>query len=145
MVMVLRAVAVAARCSTRRGAGSAQWIVVATVLLAIALGVSRKTAGGVALIPAATGVALVLGSALRRIAARGAWPRAHVPLASTILHLLWSALGLALVAQSLPPGGGDLLRWVYAAIAGLAAVLLLAACFADPDPPSAAVRGDVTP
>ncbi len=144
-IMVLRAVGVAAGCSTGRGDGSARWAVVAAVLLAIALGVSRKTTGGVALIPAATGVALVLGSALRRIAARGAWPRAHVPLTSTVLHLLWSALGLALVAHSLPPGGGEPLRWIYAAIAALAAVLLLAACFADPDPPSAAVRGDVTP
>lgn len=143
-IMVLRAVGAAAE-STGVRSGSTRGLVVATVLLAIALGVSRKTAGGVALIPAATGVALVLGSALRRIAARGAWPRAHVPLTATVLHLLWSALGLALVAQSLPPGGGDPLRWVYAAIAGLAAVLLLAACFADPDPPSPAVRGDVSP
>lgn len=143
-VMLLRAVGVAVGCSTGRDA-SARWAVVAAVLLAIALGVSRKTAGGVALIPAATGVALVLGSALRRIAARGAWPRAHVPLTATILHLLWSALGLVLVAQSLPDGGGDPLRWIYAAIAALAAVLLLAAGFADPDPPSPAVRGDVSP
>jgi hypothetical protein len=142
IVVVVRATALAAESVALPGAEApavrrvAVVVTVLVVVLAAALGVSRKTAGGVALIPAATGVALVLGSALRRIASRGVWPRAHVSLVAIAVHLCWVALGTVLVLHAMPTQGGDPARWIYFVIAVVAAVLPAAACLADPDPPS---------
>lgn len=140
IVVVVRATALAAESASPqptttpalRNVGTL--VTVAVVLLAVALGVSRKTAGGVALIPAATGVALVLGSALRRIASRGIWPRTHVSLATIVVHLAWVAIGTALVLRSMPTQGGDPARWIYFVVALVAALLPAAACLADPAP-----------
>jgi len=148
IVVVVRAAALAAESASPQptATGAARYVgtlvTIAVVLLAVALGVSRKTAGGVALIPAATGVALVLGSALRRIASRGIWPRTHVSLAAIAVHLTWVAIGTTLVLRSMPTHGGDPARWIYFVIALVAAVLPTVACLADPAPttPSAPDR-----
>ena len=138
-VVVVRAAGVAAGAASgpEHGLARERLVVVAVVLLAVALGVSRKTAGGVALIPAATGVALVLGSALRRIAARGVWPRKHVGATSIGIHCVWLAIGLGLVSHSMPGQTGEVVRWAYFGLGLVAALLPLAVCFGDPDPPSA--------
>jgi len=131
-VVVVRAVGVAGVAAGARPTHGAL-LVVATVGLAVALGVSRKTAGGVALLPAAVGVALVLGSTLRMITSRGPWPRVRISVIATAAHLAWVAIGLAMVAQTLPTGRQPVL-WAYFVIASVAAALPIAACFADPRP-----------
>lgn len=143
MVVAIRAVgaAAAAAVDPDRAASRQRWFVVAAVVLAVALGVSRKTAGGVALLPAALGVALVLGSTLRRISAQGPWTRPHVPLVAIVIHLAWVAIGLVLVVGAWPSEGGDPVRWAYFGLAFVAAALPLAACLPDRAPRAARSDG----
>jgi hypothetical protein len=142
IVVVVRGAAIAAQAARTGGQGEpsdrriAMVVAALVVVLAVLLGLSRKTSGGVALIPAATGVALVLGSALRRIASRGIWPRAHVSFLAIAVHLAWVATGLVLVVRSMPTQGGDPVRWIYFAIALAAALLPATACLADPEAPA---------
>ncbi len=108
--------------------------VLGAAALAVSLSISRKTDGGVALMPAALGVALVLGSALQAIAARGAWSRSRVGTIPIAMHLLWTGVGLALVARAAGWGSGDAVRWVYALFAFAAALLPLSVLARDPEP-----------
>ncbi len=71
---------------------------VATLAVACALVVSRKTVGGSALVPGVVGMTLVLGSALPWISAR----RAAGGL-SLVAHVGWAALGGALVWAAVDP------------------------------------------
>lgn len=113
----------------------------ATVALAIALSLSRKTDAGLALIPAAMGVALITGSALRRLAARGPWP-ARPGIGPRLVHLGWTLLGATLVVSSLGPER-DPVRTIYVGLGLVAVVLALAVVAADPvaSPGDGAVRG----
>lgn len=107
------------------------WLALVAGACAVALAVSRKTDGGVALIPAATGVAIALGSALRRVAARGVWPRDHVSLGSNTVHLSWCLAGAMGIASVWSAAGRDPVLWLYAGIATCALVLLVAVCLRD--------------
>jgi hypothetical protein len=114
--------------STRRAA------TLVVVLVAVALAWSRKTDGGVALIPAAVGVALACGSAMARFAQRGPWQHAHVSFLVIATHVGWTALALWLVAGTAPEGA-DPLRWLYTGLAAVAALVPMACCIGDPEPP----------
>jgi hypothetical protein len=119
------------------------WLALAAAGFAVALAVSRKTDGGLALIPAATGVAIALGSTLRRIAARGAWPRDHVSLASNAVHWSWCAAGALATAPFFAVVGRDPVLWLYAGIATGALALQLAVVRRDPAVrPASAPRPD---
>lgn len=72
--------------------------VVAMVLVASALVVSRKTMGASALMPGVIGMTVVLSSALGRISSGS---RPSIP--STLAHLTWTALGLVLVWSAVAP------------------------------------------
>ncbi|MBX7080169.1 MAG: hypothetical protein K1X88_13315 [Nannocystaceae bacterium] len=137
IALVLGAVATA--CGETGPVAAAPWRrrlgVLGTAALAVSLSISRKTDGGVALMPAAVGVALVLGSALQAIAARGAWSRSRVGTIPIAMHLLWTGVGLALVAHAAGWGSGDAVRWVYALFAFAATLLPLAVLARDPEPP----------
>ncbi|MCH9684489.1 MAG: hypothetical protein K0V04_23845, partial [Deltaproteobacteria bacterium] len=92
-----------------------------TVVVAAALVLSRKTAGGAALMPGVVGMTLVFGSGLARIPADGRWS-----VNSGVIHLLWTAMaGLLLWAavDPLPPHSFvTLCTWLGAAVVAAAGV-----------------------
>ncbi len=134
-VHVVSAAAAAAEAAApeRPPASTRRLATLVVVLVAVALAWSRKTDGGVALIPAAIGVALACGSAMQRFAQRGPWPRAHVSTLVIATHVGWTALALWLVAGTAPEGG-DPLRWLYTGLAAVAALVPMACCIGDPEP-----------
>jgi hypothetical protein len=138
LVHLVHASAAATRTAVPEIPPAAAWRIGAlvVVVVAIALAWSRKTDGGVALIPAAIGVALACGSALQRAAARGPWPCFHASPLAIVAHLGWTALALWLVGCT-APDDGDPLRWLYTALAGVAALAPMLCCIGDPEPPEA--------
>lgn len=132
-------------------ASRAPLVIVAVTALVAALAWSRKTDGGLALIPAALGVALVMGSGLVRVAARGVWPRRRVGTFAALAHASWISIGLGLVVSVLARADGDPARWIYGLVAIVAVLLAgVALLRGDPEPseaagPPAAASGGTPP
>lgn len=106
------------------------WVTPAAIATGLAIAaafvVSRKTSGAAALMPTVVGMTLVLGSSLVRISR----PGKSTPL-SLVIHLTWSALGVALAWLAVAPHRSEPLVMVYAGV-GVAVMLTAAVLCARP-------------
>lgn len=78
-------------------------VVLAVLVVAALLVVSRKTAGAAALVPGVVGMTLVLGSGLLRLVPRDPGVPAGPAWLGALAHLGWTAVGAALVWAAVDP------------------------------------------
>ncbi len=133
VVATARAGLAAARLLMPKGIATTGIVVVVIGILALSASmvISRKTAGGAALMPAVTGLTLVLGSGLLRICGTS-WRG----MPGRLVHLAWAAVGLALVwlSTAILPPSAFVTAYTTVGLIGVVAVAVTGALTGSADP-----------